>query len=109
MWEAMAMAGACPCGCGRKVPFGRGGAATGYRRMRENLGQLDQIAAEVRQSGVDPTALLALSPEGREIAALVLDHVHKTASPTTHPDLLNLSRMMDQWDAKWQRAMATLI
>lgn len=87
------MAETCPCGCGRKVPFMRGGAAKGARSMRELLvlledGTVDRFPPEHRGE------VEQFISTGHELENWFLEHVHKTATPTRTPDLLALSRQL---------------
>ncbi len=89
----------CPCGCGRKVPLLKRGAAITVPRVQESLRLLQQsipgadadprFASEVRRN----------IAEGERILSVLLDHVHGVARPNTHPNLMQVTRRLGAWES----------
>ncbi|MGQ0804519.1 MAG: hypothetical protein ACT4PI_11745 [Actinomycetota bacterium] len=77
--------------------------------MTENLGQLDLLEKELRAEGIDTQPLGPVIQTGQRIQKDLLDHVHKTARPLTHPDLLELAGELRQWESRWQTTLSTLM
>lgn len=96
------MATKCPCGCGDKVPFGKGGAAKGYLRFVQAREVADPIFAEYLS---DPTVdedtheLIGQWRDiGRGLEHCYLAHLHREASPDKTPDLLTVHRSQQEWE-----------
>lgn len=99
------MANQCPCGCGRKVPLGRGGAAKVARRMAGWLEALREVDPEVfppEHRGDLPVFI----ENGEQLEAWLLEHVHKTALPGRTPDLMDLNRRVQAFEGAAVKVIA---
>lgn len=96
------MATRCPCGCGVKVPFGKGGAAKGYARFCETREVAEPIFEEyLRDPKVegDTHELIGQWRDiGKGLEYCYLAHLHREAAPGTTPDLLTVHRSHQEWE-----------
>lgn len=100
----------CPCECGVRVPFNRGGAAKQYRAVTETLVLLYEVEADLKADGAtEEKAMAALVRQGEGIQRNLLDHLHKQAHPRTHPDLMTMFHEIQRWNADWQCLMTSIM
>lgn len=85
----------CPCGCGVKVPFMKGGAAKAYRLMGS---WIDQFSSAMSANNMSKDyKVLDMIRRASSLKGKLLDHIHGDAHPITHPTLLQLHNLLQQW------------
>lgn len=98
----------CPCGCGRRVPLTKGGAAKQYPNVLAGIQAIQQMVRESSASGIDPSPLRACKAQGERIRQSLLAHLHRVASPASHPDLLAIARSITSWNAQVMNTIAQM-
>ena len=104
----------CPCGCGRKIRLGSRRAATAYARTVADM----DAAAPAFAWAVDaelqephwpaiPRNVVAIRERGEHLEGWLLARVHGTALPSVTPSLIELRRMMRQYE-KASRALVAM-
>lgn len=88
----------CPCGCRRKVPFMRGGAAKAAISVQKSLNELNKISLAVQNQAQAANSCKKHIDEGKRILNWLLDHIHGSAHPSTHPNILQISKYILQWN-----------
>lgn len=96
------MAEICACGCGRKAPFGRGGAAKALANLVEALDIWEDRSQQWLEltGGIDDRSRAIIkkqTEEGRLIKQHLISHIHKTARPGVTPDLMRVNQALNFW------------
>ncbi len=102
------MAGICPCGCGRRLGFNKGGAAKGYSGCTTILDSATPLVFQIMQQ-VDERDGAELARTLENVARLrgsFLEHLHGEARPGRTPDLLALGRAYKAL-AAWYEELGT--
>ena len=99
----------CPCGCGRRVPLLKGGAAKFYPHFAFDLEMVNGALQSLPDSAPMHSMLAKLSKEGEFIQSQLLDHLHKRAKPQTHLNLLEITRRYQQWSPQAKRHVAHVL
>jgi hypothetical protein len=91
----------CPCGCGRRVPFGLHGTAAALQALdRAQAWSEPMLRSDARFFADDPevaATLLTLVTQMNLLRVGLQAYLHRVARPSTTPDMLELFR--------WQQAL----
>lgn len=85
----------CPCGCRRKVPFGKGGYAKSYIYICDEVFRIETCIQKGKT--VEDPSMTKFVGWGKMIAGQLIDHVHGTAHPSTHFNGINISLQVSEW------------
>lgn len=96
----------CPCGCGRKLRIGTIGAARAYARIRRDMDAARPtfdwaVQAEMPDRSDWPEIVrnvVALRERGEHVEGWLLARVHGTALAGVTPDMVELHRMVKQYE-----------
>ena len=96
----------CPCGCGRRIKFGTSGAASAYVRILADMDAAGPafvwaVYAKMPQEPDWPRMrrnIVAVREQGEHLEGWLLARVHGTALPGVTPSLVEIRRMMKQYE-----------
>ena len=97
------MAMVCPCGCWRKLDGSTHVPAVAVVRMDAMLAvvrpALVRAAIGARLDAATAADARGTVADGEQIRRWFLDHVHRDARPAVTPDVVTLTRRMDEFAA----------
>ena len=91
----------CPCDCGRKVPFGKGGAAAAFRNVvLVSNACSDAARANISKHPVEVQESLRTTVDEGDTVLLgqLLEHLHGEARPGQTLDLMAIQKAMKNWE-----------